>query len=461
MKVKIQNKRILLTIAAMFAMILIVSCADLPDADPTPTPSPTATGTPEETPSETPQPSPTMTPSPEPTATPSGELSDKEAVVESNNNFAFDLYEMYRENDDNVFFSPYSITTAFAMCYEGSRGTTAEEIKEVMHYPNDIGTLRNGASEIYNEMNQPNENYMLSTANALWAQEDYPFLDEYLNNVADYYGGNTTNLDFESDPDGATEIINSWVEEKTYEKIKDLIPQGVITAMTRLVLTNAVYFKGDWLYQFNESKTEDQDFTTSSGETVKVPMMQNTKGTHPRIKDGQVTIENNFNYAENDDLQILELIYKGEEISMLILLPKDNDLSSLEDQLSQEKLDEWKGQMSEQEVYIYLPRFELDLKYMMAQDLIAMGMPTPFSTSADFSGMDGSRLLQISDVIHQAYIKVDEEGTEAAAATAIVMRATSIEPPSPTFRADHPFIFMIQERETGNILFMGRVNDPR
>jgi serpin B len=375
---------------------------------------------------------------------------DAEAVVDASNQFALDLYNRYRQDDGNIFFSPYSISTAFAMVYEGAKGTTAEQIKDVMHYPNDLSTLRKGSARIYNTINTGTNDYQLSTANALWAQEDYPFLKDYLENVARYYLGNTTNLDFAGDSEQSRQTINEWVEEKTNSRIKDLIPQGVLDQMTRLVLTNAIYFKGDWEIQFEKDLTQDEEFRISPDDPVDVPMMS--------FEDS----DNEFNYYEDEDLQILEMPYKGEKISMLVLLPRGDDIQGLEDSLTLDNIKRWKSMMMKTEVDVYFPRFEFETKYMMAEDLKAMGMVVPFDKTgqADLSGMDGSRKLYIQSVIHQAYVKVDEKGTEAAAATAIAVGENSA-PLNKIFRADHPFIFMIQERETGNILFMGRVNDPR
>jgi len=237
-------------------------------------------------------------------------------------------------------------------------------------------------------------------------------------------------------------IINTWVEEQTNNKIKDLIPQGMITPLTRLVLTNAIYFKGTWAIQFDPTDTKKQDFRVNSEKTVQADMMSLT--------------EEEFNYTETDDLQILELPYKGDELSMLILLPKEN-LNKIE--LTLENLEQWRSSLRERELNIYIPKFKFETKYFMSKDLKEMGMPTAFGEGADFSGMTGDKKLFISQVIHQAFVEVNEEGTEAAAATALTMVESAVTKPT-LFKADHPFIFIIQQKETGNILFIGRVNDP-
>ena len=382
-------------------------------------------------------------------------------VVDANNQFAFDFYsELDKSEQGNVFYSPYSIFAALAMTYEGAKGQTADEMKSVFHFP-ESSTLRPNFAAIYNGINKGNNVYELRTGNALWVQQDYVFLEDYLISVEDFYGGKAANLDFVKETEKSRQTINSFIEEQTNDKIKDLIPQGVLSSLTRLVLTNAIYFKGTWEWEFDKSDTSDQDFKITPTNIVKTQMMHMDPD------------KARFNYSETENMQILELPYKGEKISMLILLPKqgeeyDFETSkiitfdyTLEDiELSAEKLNEYKSQMQETKLdAIYLPKFEFDTKYFMKDTLSAMGMPTAFGDAADFSGMTGNLDLFISQVIHQAYVKVDEKGTEAAAATAVVMRETAAMPRD-IFRADHPFIFIIQEKETGNILFIGRMSNP-
>ncbi|MCK4650079.1 serpin family protein [Candidatus Pacearchaeota archaeon] len=368
-------------------------------------------------------------------------------VVNANNQFAFELYsELNKAENGNIFYSPYSISTAFAMTYEGARGQTANEMKSVFHFPEN-NILRLNFAAIYNEINKGTKTYELRTGNALWVQQDYPFLEDYTSRVEKYYGGKVANLDFVSETEKSRQTINAFIEEQTNNKIKDLIPKGVLNAMTKLVLTNAIYFKGTWEWEFDKSDTREQDFKITENDIVQVPIMF--------MDPDKAT----FNYADIGDLQILELPYKGEEISMLILLPTEN-LESIESTLTIEKLNEYKSQMQETKLdAIYLPKFEFDSKYFMKETLSVLGMPIAFG-NADFSGMTGNKDLFISQVIHQAYVKVDEKGTEAAAVTAVIMEKF-IAMPRNIFRADHPFIFIIQEKETGNILFMGRVVDPR
>jgi serpin B len=389
-------------------------------------------------------------------------------VVDTNNQFAFELYSELNKDPEqqgkNIFYSPYSISAALAMTYEGAKGQTADEIKSVFHFPEN-STLRPNFAAIYNSINEGGKAYELRTGNALWAQQDYPFLEDYLDRVERYYGGKAANVDFIKETEKSRQTINSFIEEQTNNRIKNLIPQGILDYLTRLVLTNAIYFKGTWEWEFDKSETQERNFKITPENVVKVDMMYMSPD------------KTEFNYANLEKLQILELPYKGDKISMLILLPKQGegyDINTgemvafdytLEDiELSTEKLEEYKTKMQLTKLDgIYLPKFEFETKYFMENVLSALGMPTAFSTQADFSGMDGTKDLFISSVIHQAFVKVDEQGTEAAAATAVVMEEEIAMPmpmPSNIFRADHPFVFLIQEKDTGNILFLGKVLNP-
>ena len=370
-------------------------------------------------------------------------------VIEANNRFAINLYSQYKSEEGNIFFSPFSISTAMAMVYEGAEGKTAKEIKSVFGFPKYDNSRRNQYSNLLSEINKKDKEYALKTANALWAEQDFHFLDEYLTTVEEYYEGKTTNLDFKNEPEASRLIINNWVEDKTNNKIKDLLSEGVIDALTRLVLTNAIYFKAEWLIQFDADKTSEENFRVSPDKSIKVPMMQPTSQ------------KSTFNYTQNKDLQILEMPYAGEDLSMLILLPLDDNIEAFENSFTIEKLTEWKKSLRKRRVNIYIPKFKFETKYFLSETLSDLGMPTAFTNSADFSGMTGAKDLKIDKVIHQAFIEVNEEGTEATAATGIgIGMITSMPPPTPIFKADHPFIFIIQQNETGNILFMGRVSNP-
>jgi serpin B len=369
-------------------------------------------------------------------------------VVDANNQFAADLYLKYRFNEGNLFFSPYSISSALAMAYEGAKGRTAEEIQAVIHLPNDIAAVHSGFVGINNDLNKEGKSYSLSLANALWSQKDYPFVSEYFSAIDAYYGGKATGLDFKSDAENSRVIINSWVENKTNNRIKNLIPRGTLDATTRLILTNAIYFKANWSNQFDSVNTQDRQFKLGSGQTVISSMMS------------QIDY---FNYGETGDKQILEVDYLGNDISMLILLPKENNLNQVENTLSIKNLNDWKTNMHNVRVDVTLPKFKFETKYFMANDLKDMGMSSAFKyPDADFTGISPTRELFISEVVHQTFVEVAEYGTEAAAATAVIMLAGSIpqtEQPK-IFNADHPFIFIIQQKNSGNILFIGRLSDP-
>ncbi len=383
------------------------------------------------------------------------EMGDKEfspdeanLLASATNQFAFELYLNLKDGEGNVFFSPFSLSTAMAMTYEGARGQTAEEIKQVFHYPDNLEVMREEFAQVINLINKKDKQYELHTANALWAQKGYPLLTEYVSTVEKYYGGKVTDLDFARETENSRLKINRWVEEQTNDRIKDLIPPGVLNELTRLVLTNAIYFKGNWENQFPKENTKEEEFMVTPEKKVKVQMMSMR--------------EKRFNYLENDELQLVELPYAGQEISMLVLLPK-NDLTSLEPRLTASQLNEYKKQLRSEKIDIYLPKFKFETKYMMGGKkgiLGRMGMPTAFSPAeADFSGINGRRDFYLSEVVHQAFVEVNEEGTEAAAATGLVVGVTMVVKKI-VFRADHPFIFIIQDRATGNILFMGRVVDP-
>jgi len=365
-------------------------------------------------------------------------------VVNANNQFALDLYSKLNEDEDgNIFYSPYSIFSSLAMTYEGAKGQTAEEMELVLHYP-DKNILRPNYAALFNNINRERTKYELRSPNALWTQNDFPFNEDYIKNIENFYGGKATNVDFINEPEKSRQIINDYIEEQTKGKIKEILPPESIDSLTKLVITNPIYFKGAWVWQFDESKTSEQNFTINPGNVVQTPMMQMASAS-------------NLKYANLEDLEILELPFNGNEISMMILLPKSN-LSVIEPSLTAEKLIEYKNQMSTK-VYgnILLPKFEFDSKFFMKEVLSSLGMPNAFGGNANFSGISSAGNLFIKDVIHQAYIKVDERGTVAAATTtSIILMGES----DSVFKADHPFIFIIQDIQTGIILFMGRVTDP-
>jgi len=374
----------------------------------------------------------------------SGSISD---IVNGNNQFALDMFSKLGSQQENVFFSPWSIYSAIAMAREGAKGKTALEMQQVMHLPENDSQRRQSFALAYDKFNAKDAGYTLSTANAIWVEKDYPLLDNFTAAIERYYHGSAQNVDFKDATEDTRSMINSWVESRTNSKIKDLISPGGISPKTQLVITNAVYFNGTWVISFDKNATRKGNFKTDDGRIIETPMMES------------VGRESRFNYTETGDMQILELPYQGKRISMIILLPK-SDISSLEKSLTGRLAELTKG-LQESRVDVYIPKFTFAAKYFMAKNLEDMGMPTAFTPGADFSGINGRKDLFINEVIHQAFVDVNEQGTEAAAATAVVMPTMAYgAPKTPVFDADHPFVFLIQDIETGNILFIGRVSDP-
>ena len=375
----------------------------------------------------------------------SGSISD---IVNGNNQFALDMFSKLSSQQENVFFSPWSIYSALGMAREGAKGKTALEMQQVMHFPENESQRRQSFALAYDKFNAKDAGYTLSTANALWVEKDYPLLDNFTAAIERYYHGSAQNVDFLGATEDTRSMINFWVESRTNNKIKDLISAGGISPQTQLVITNAVYFNGTWVRSFDKNITRKGNFKTGDDRIIETPMMES------------VGRESRFNYTETGDMQILELPYQGKRISMIILLPK-SDISSLEKSLTAGRLAELTKGLQEGRVDVYIPKFTFAAKYFMAKNFEDMGMPTAFTSGADFSGINGRKNLFINEVIHQAFVDVNEQGTEAAAATAVVMPTMAYGAPrTPVFDADHPFVFLIQDIETGNILFIGRVSDP-
>ncbi len=387
--------------------------------------------------------------------------ADLNTLVEGNSAFAFHLYRLLVEEkgDKNLFYSPYSISLALAMTYAGARGETEQEMAEALrfHLPQaklhpafnaldqELARRGEGGEEGDESDGEDAEKFRLNIANAIWGQEDYEFLSSFLDLLAEHYGAGLRVLDFAGAPEESRAIINDWVSEQTEEKIKDLLPPGSINSLTRLVLTNAIYFNATWAYPFEEGTTEDGPFTLLNGSEVQVPLMRQVE---------------TLRYGEGSGYQAVELPYAGHEMSMVILLPAEGELEAFEASLDAAEVQAIIQELERQPVALTMPKFEYDARLSLAETLAALGMPLAFSGEADFSGMTGSRGLFISEVVHKAFVSVDEEGTEAAAATAVVM-VESAAPGEPVeMTVDHPFIFLIRDMETGAILFVGRVVDP-
>ncbi|HVP10975.1 MAG TPA: serpin family protein [Phycisphaerae bacterium] len=368
-------------------------------------------------------------------------------LVDGNTQFALDLYAQLRSGDDNMFFSPLSLSTALAMTYGGARGDTAKEMKQALHFDLESAQLHPAMAGLLGGLEAPKEKapYQLNIANALWVEQSYGLLPDFVKLCQDNYQAVARPVDFKTAAEAQRKIINDWVEERTSGKIKDLLPAGTVAADTRLVLTNAIYFKGNWKEQFDRARTREAPFTLTNGKTVVAPMM------------GQKC---HVGYMEQPDLQVVEMPYNGDALSMVILLPRKVDgLADLERTLNAQALGGWIGKLRAQELYVGLPRFTMTASYQLNPKLQALGMRDAFSqTAADFSGMSGKRDLFISAVVHKAFVDVNEEGTEAAAATGVGAAARSM---PPSFRADHPFIFLIRDTRSGGILFLGRVMNPK
>ncbi|MCD4822342.1 MAG: serpin family protein [Methanococcoides sp.] len=366
-------------------------------------------------------------------------------IATANNAFAFDMYSVVKNENENIFFSPYSIFTAMAICYDGAEGSTKKQISNVFYYPLSKLVLEESSKEITDTINSDNDAYDLKTANALWILEEYPLNEQYVFNAVNYYGGMITPLDFAGQPEESRLVINSWVENKTNDKIKDLLAEGSIDGNTRLIITNAVYFNGTWLQEFEEIGTRKRVFYLSDGKGKKVDTMY---------------VIGTYNYGEDKNAQILELPYKGDDISMYIILPSDNNIEEFENDLTLGYYNELKDNLNSDEVKILLPKFTFETKAKLNEPLQDMGIVDAFDSGmADFSGISTSGGLSISEVIHQAYIGVNEKGTEAAAATGIEMNK-GLPYYKYEFTADHPFMFFIEDKRTGSILFMGKVESP-
>ncbi|MBD1937477.1 serpin family protein [Microcoleus sp. FACHB-68] len=376
------------------------------------------------------------------------------SVVNSNTGFALDLYkhlrqEVYRQNggqEGNLFFSPYSLSTGLAMTYAGARGQTAAQMAQALHFSLPPERLHPVFAALKaNIETDSQQNYQLDIANRLWGQKGYNFLEAFLEITRNFYNATLEKVDFTSAPEEARTQINRWIAQKTHEKIKNLIPSGVLSSDTRLVLTNAIYFKAAWLSPFDPSKTKNEPFTTLDGQLVPVPMMHQA---------GQM-----FGYAEIDGLQVLELPFVDDRLSVVILLPQQvNGLLELERRLTPENLTKWLSSLSsEVPVSVSLPKFQLRSAFELKDILSKMGMPLAFSPNSDFSGMNGQKDLFISNVIHKTFADVNEAGAEADAATAITAATRGS---GNAFKADHPFIFLIRDAESGSVLFLGRMVNP-
>jgi len=363
-----------------------------------------------------------------------------------NNAFAFGLYQAIRGGEGNLFYSPYSISLALAMTYAGARGETEKQMAEALHFTLPQEALHPAFNALDLQLAQPpqtDEGFQLRTANSLWGQKDFTFRAEYLDLLAENYGAGLRLVDFKDDAarQQARSAINAWVSAQTEDKIKELLAKGILTQDTRLVLANAIYFKAEWEKHFYG--TQDDVFTLLDGATVVVPIMTN-----------RLVVP----YADGEGYQAVAIPYKGSRMQMVVLLPDEGQFDAFEQTLDGERFSAILQALQPTDVKVYLPKFDYDASLELKPALSDMGMPDAFDWQrADFSGMTGERDLVLSHVVHKAFVAVDEEGTEAAAATGVVAEIVSM---PFVMKVDHPFLFVIRDAETGAVLFVGRVLDP-
>ncbi|HZW02707.1 MAG TPA: serpin family protein [Anaerolineaceae bacterium] len=387
-------------------------------------------------------------------ADPQVDPADLAALVAGNNAFAFDLYRQIAQTDGNLFYSPYSISLALAMLQAGAEGETLDEINAALGFslPKDRlhpafnaldHALAERAGQVAGEGDEP---FQLNIANSIWGQNGYPIHESYLDVLAENYGAGMRLIDFASDPEGARQVINDWVEEETEQRIQDLIPEGSINELTRLVLANAIYFNAAWLEPFNADNTRPEPFHLPDGSSAEVPMMHRA---------------GNMGYARGEDYQLVELPYVSPSLVMDLILPEERKLGEFEASLSGESAAQMLAEVGYTQVILGLPKFEYETSLGLRPALEALGMSQSFDPDlANFDGIAADSELYVQDALHKAFVAVDEAGTEAAAATAILMGTTSMPLEEIEITFDRPFLFLIRDRESGAILFVGRVMQP-
>ena len=373
-------------------------------------------------------------------------------LVSGNNTFAFNLYHhLTKNNTGNMFYSPYSISTALAMTYAGANGDTGTQMSKALDFALPQAQLHPAFNDLALQLANRGQgaigtngkSFSLSIANALWCQKDYNFQPSFLDTLAQNYGAGVNLLDFINSPEPSRVTINNWVSNETNNKIQDLIPDGAITPYTGLVLTNAIYFDAAWQYPFSGDKTSNGTFNLLDGSTVSVPMMNN---------------EASYSYAKGNGYQAVELPYSGDQIAMDIIMPDAGNFTAFESGMTADSVSGIINNLQVKSLSLTMPKFNFDSSFSLKDVLSALGMPIAFSDQADFSGMTGQKDLNISDVVHKAYVAVNEQGTEAAAATGVIMSGMAMM--QNTLTIDQPFIFLIRDIQTGAILFVGRVLNP-
>ncbi|VTS03130.1 Serine protease inhibitor serpin-like protein OS=Thermococcus sp. (strain CGMCC 1.5172 / 4557) GN=GQS_06270 PE=3 SV=1: Serpin [Gemmata massiliana] len=393
-------------------------------------------------------------------------LREAKELAAGINAFGHELHRRLAKGDGSTFFSPFSIEAALGMTSAGAKGKTLEEMQKTLHLPTDphpafgalIAHLNRPTRPLPSRAEQPSgpftkRGYELNVANAIWAMKDYPWRKEFMDLTRKHYGSGVVETDFRK-PNESRQRINSWVEKETQKRIKNLIPDGVLSPLTRMVLTNAIYFKSAWLHRFAKENTKDAPFTRGDGTKVDVPLMAQTG----RFEYGEFDL--GLTRASNP-VQVLELPYTNNELSMLVFLPKGaTTVEHIVTALTSKTVTN--VAMKLQTVNVFLPRFKIETEYSLNAALIDLGMKAAFR-DADFTGMHTSdEHLFITHVLHKAFVDVDEEGTEAAAATAVILgrEIVSANPQPKEFRADRPFVFAIRDNTTNATLFLGRYCGP-
>ena len=382
------------------------------------------------------------------------ELTD---LVSGNSAFAFDLYRTLAARDGNLFYSPYSISLAIAMTYAGARGETERQMADTLRILLPQDTLHSTFNaldlEIASRGKSPEleegEAFRLKIANAVWSQEDHGFLEEFLNVLSESYGTGVRPVDFRGSPEESRITINDWVAESTEDRITDLFPPGIINELTRMVLTDAIYFNARWQYVFEERRTRQDAFHLLDGSSIDVPMMNTTE---------------EFGYAKGEEYQVVDLPYVGGELSLTLMLPDRGRFSEFEERLDAAFVRRIIEGIKDRQVDLKMPRFEFESQFRLSETFKGMGMVNAFDpATAEFSGMDGRSCsglcLFIREIVHKAFVSVDEEGTEAAAATGVATQNTSAKPEPIEVTVDMPFIFLIRDRGTDAVLFVGRVQE--
>jgi serpin B len=370
--------------------------------------------------------------------------TDQQFLVDGNTAFAFDLYQaIYEDFDGNLFYSPYSISAALAMTYAGANDDTAAQMAATLHFDLPQERLHTAFADLASALESDEGNFNLNIANALWGQAGFGFKSDFLSLLETSYGAGLREVDFTSDPEATREAINAWIEDATEEKIRDMVPEGVINSLTRLVLANAIYFNAIWLHTFEESATFDEPFILLDGTEINVPTM------HQQAR---------FNYAAGEGYQVVSLPYADSTMAMTIILP--DDFSAFETELDAETFKRIQDSLTSEKVRLSMPKWTIAYSLGLSPTLQKMGLTAAFNPDqADFSGMAEESLF-ISDVLHKAFVKVDETGTEAAAATVITMETTSLVTDYIDLQINRPFVFAITDQTNGSVLFLGRVMNP-